>query len=186
MRQLIVNACCFSDVAFTLLASFRGLAVSPRASFERLTLYHSRVLKQAVIFRVVLRSRPDLRCIKSHRRSPLPFSARRRAALSPRVCNLYSAQRSIYSTLPDCRTNPKRRSARRGMRRALRTQAFRGILLACCSVTLRAGSICVRGMLAQRMESSGEPRQIQPVRGDAAARTDRGASESLIGYFLPV
>ena len=169
MRQLIVNACSLSDVAFTLLVSFRGLAVSLRTSFERLTLYHSRVIKQAAIFRVVLRSRPDLRCIKSHRRSPLPFSARRRAALSRRVCNLHSAQRSIYFTLPDCRPNPKRGSARRGMRRALQTQAFRGILLACCSVTPRAGSVCVRGMLAQRMESSGEPRQIQPVRGCGCA-----------------
>lgn len=36
------------------------------------------------------------------------FSARRRAALSPRVCSLHSAQRSIYFTLPDCRPNPKR------------------------------------------------------------------------------
>lgn len=75
MRQLIVNACSLSDVAFTLLVSFRGLAVSPRTSFERLTLYHSRVIKQAVIFRVVLRSRPDLRCIKSHCGSFLPYFA---------------------------------------------------------------------------------------------------------------
>lgn len=64
MRQLIVNACSLSDVAFTLLVSFRGLAVSPRTSFERLTLYHSRVIKQAVILRAVLRSRYDLRCIE--------------------------------------------------------------------------------------------------------------------------
>lgn len=49
LRQLIVNACSLSDVAFTLLASFRGLAVSPCASFERLTLYHSRAIKQAKI-----------------------------------------------------------------------------------------------------------------------------------------
>ena len=63
-RQLIVNACSLSDVAFTLLALFRGLAVSPCASFERLTLYHSRVIKQADILRAVFRSRPDLRCIE--------------------------------------------------------------------------------------------------------------------------
>ena len=50
LRQLIVNARSFSKVAFTLLASFRGLAVSPCASFERLTLYHSRVIKQAIFF----------------------------------------------------------------------------------------------------------------------------------------
>ena len=75
LRQLIVNARSLSKVAFTLLASFRGLAVSPRASFERLTLYHSRVIKQAVIFRVVFRLRPDLRCIECHRGRPLPFFA---------------------------------------------------------------------------------------------------------------
>lgn len=75
LRQLIVNARSLSDVAFTLLASFRGLAVSPRASFERHTLYHSRVIKQAVIFRAVFQSRPDLRCIEGHRRKPLPFFA---------------------------------------------------------------------------------------------------------------
>ena len=75
LRQLIVNARSLSKVAFTLLASFRGLAVSPHASFERHTLYHSRVIKQAVIFRVVFRSRPDLRCIEGHRRRPLPFFA---------------------------------------------------------------------------------------------------------------
>lgn len=74
LRQLIVNACSLSDVAFTLLASFRGLAVSPCASFERLTLYHSRVIKQAVILRVVLQSRPDLRCIEGHRRRHSPSS----------------------------------------------------------------------------------------------------------------
>ena len=74
MRQLIVNACSLSKVAFMLLASFRGLAVSPFASFERLTLYHSRVIKQAVIFRAVFRSRPDLRCIEGHRRRPSPSS----------------------------------------------------------------------------------------------------------------
>lgn len=36
------------------------------------------------------------------------FSAHRRVALSPRVCSLHSAQRSIYFTLPDCRPSPKR------------------------------------------------------------------------------
>ena len=159
-RQLIVNACSLSDVAFTLLASFRGLAVSSCASFERLTLYHSRVIKQADILRVVLQSRPDLRCIECHRRRPPPSSpkflpdvrrfcrdpsAHRRVALSPRVCSLHSAQRSIYFTHPACRLNPKRRSARRGMRRALRTQAFRGILLACCLVTLMVGSTSMWG-----------------------------------------
>ena len=75
LRQLIVNARSLSKVAFTLLASFRGLAVSPRASFERLTLYHSRVIKQAVIFRVVFRSRPDLRCIEGHCGSLLLYFA---------------------------------------------------------------------------------------------------------------
>ena len=75
LRQLIVNACSLSDVAFTLLASFRGLAVSPCASFERLTLYHSRVIKQADILRAVFRLRPDLQCIERHRRRPLPFFA---------------------------------------------------------------------------------------------------------------
>lgn len=40
-----------------------------------------------------------------------------------------------------------------------------GISLATCSVTLGTGSVCVRGMLAQRMESSGPLWQIQPVRG---------------------
>ena len=39
-----------------------------------------------------------------------------------------------------------------------------GISLATCSVTLMAGSTCVRGVLARRTESSGKPRQIQPVR----------------------
>ena len=39
-----------------------------------------------------------------------------------------------------------------------------GISLAACSVTLMAGSTCVRGVLARRTESSGESRQIQPVR----------------------
>lgn len=39
-----------------------------------------------------------------------------------------------------------------------------GISLAACSVTLMAGSTCVRGVLARRTESSGKPRQIQPVR----------------------
>lgn len=38
-----------------------------------------------------------------------------------------------------------------------------GISLAACSVTLMAGSTCVRGVLARRTESSGKPRQIQPV-----------------------
>lgn len=75
LRQLIVNARSLSKVAFTFLALFRGLAVSPCASFERLTLYHSRVIKQADILRVVLQSCPDLRCIECHRRSPLPFFA---------------------------------------------------------------------------------------------------------------
>lgn len=75
LRQLIVNACSLSNVAFTLLASFRGLVVSSCASFERLTLYHSRVIKQADFLRAVFRSRPDLRCIEGHRRRPLPFFA---------------------------------------------------------------------------------------------------------------
>lgn len=74
-QQLIVNVRLLSKVAFTLLASFRGLAVSPRASFERLTLYHSRVIKQADILRAVFRLRPDLQCIERHRRRPLPFFA---------------------------------------------------------------------------------------------------------------
>lgn len=39
-----------------------------------------------------------------------------------------------------------------------------GISLAACSVTLMAGSTCVRGVLTRRTESSGESRQIQPVR----------------------
>lgn len=39
-----------------------------------------------------------------------------------------------------------------------------GISLAACSVTLMAGLTCVRGVLARRTESSGKPRQIQPVR----------------------
>lgn len=39
-----------------------------------------------------------------------------------------------------------------------------GISIAACSVTLMAGSTCVRGVLARRTESSGKPRQIQPVR----------------------
>ena len=43
-----------------------------------------------------------------------------------------------------------------------------GISLAACSVTLMAGSTCVRGVLARRTESSGKPRQIQPARGDAS------------------
>lgn len=38
-----------------------------------------------------------------------------------------------------------------------------GISLVACSVTLMAGSTCVRGVLARRTESSGKPRQIQPV-----------------------
>ena len=75
LRQLIVNARLLSKVAFTLLVSFRGLAVSPCTSFERLTLYHSRVIKQAVIFRAVLRSRHDLRCIERHCGSFLPYFA---------------------------------------------------------------------------------------------------------------
>lgn len=73
--QLIVNACSLSDVAFTLLASFRGLAVSPCASFERLTLYHSRVIKQADFLRVALQSRHGLRCIERHCGSLLPYFA---------------------------------------------------------------------------------------------------------------
>lgn len=39
-----------------------------------------------------------------------------------------------------------------------------GISLVACSVTLMAGSTCVRGVLARRTESSGKSRQIQPVR----------------------
>lgn len=76
LRQLIVNVRSLSKVAFTLLASFRGLAVSLCASSERLTLYHSRVIKQTDILRVVLQSRPDLRCIECHRRRPPPLLRR--------------------------------------------------------------------------------------------------------------
>lgn len=75
LRQLIVNARSLSKVAFTLLASFRGLAVSPCASFERHTLYHSRVIKQADILRVVLQLRHGLRCIERHCGSLLPYFA---------------------------------------------------------------------------------------------------------------
>ena len=48
------------------------------------------------------------RCRRPLATSRSQFSARRRAALSRRVCNLHSAQRSIYFTLPDRRPNPKR------------------------------------------------------------------------------
>lgn len=74
LRQLIVNARSLSKVAFTFLALFRGLAVSPCASFERHTLYHCRVIKQVDILRAVFRSRPDLRCIEGHRRDHSPSS----------------------------------------------------------------------------------------------------------------
>lgn len=50
-------------------------ALIPSASFERLTLYHSRVIKQVDIFRAVLRPRLDSRRIESHRQShPLFFT----------------------------------------------------------------------------------------------------------------
>ncbi len=93
------------------------------------------------------------------------FSARRRAALSPRVCSLHSAQRSIYFTLPAL-SLPKRNAE---VPAAFRNGHFEcvlsvGISLAAYSVTLMAGSTCVRGVLARRTESSGKPRQIQPVR----------------------
>ena len=159
-RQLIVNACSLLDVAFTLLASFRGLAVSPCASFERLTLYHSRVIKQAVFSerfsdRVPIcdasraiagdHSPSSPKFLPDVRRFCHDPSAHRRVALSPRVCNLHGAQCSIYFTHPACRLNPKRGSARRVRRRALRTQAFRGVLLDCCLVTLMAGSTSMWG-----------------------------------------
>ena len=141
LRQLIVNACSLSDVAFTLLASFRGLAVSllvllracpdsaepaplpillslssfqpapillglpgsqpaliVPASFERLTLYHSRVIKQAVIFRAVLRSRLESRRIESHRQSPPPlFSSPNFLLDVRRFCRPFPASRLLSS-----------------------------------------------------------------------------------------
>ena len=48
------------------------------------------------------------RCHRPLATSRAQFSARRRAALPPRACNLRGAQFSIDFTLPDCRPNPKR------------------------------------------------------------------------------
>lgn len=182
LRQLIVNARSLSKVAFTLLASFRGLAVSPCASFERLTLYHSRVIKQADILRVVLQSRPDLRCIECHRRRPPPLLRRNFcsmcagfAATRPPAAVSLSRLASAISMARNSRSTSRFQLCRSPNENAEVPAAFRnghfecelsvGISLAACSVTLMAGSTCVRRMLAQRMESSGPLRQIQPVRG---------------------
>lgn len=113
------------------------------------------------------------------------FSAHRRVALSPRVCSLHSAQRSIYFTLPDCRPSPKRCSARRGTRRALRTQAFSGNL-ACCLLGYADGGINLR---------AGGSRPANGIVGQAAADstcaemrsralTARHLYLSAVGFYL--
>ena len=154
LRQLIVNARSLSKVAFTLLALFRGLAVSPLASFERLTLYHSRVIKQADILRVVLQSCPDLRCIECHRRSPRH---------SPPIFLARNSRSTSRFQL--CRSPNENAEVPAAFRNGhFECELSVGISLAACSVTLMAGSTCVRGVLARRTESSGKSRQIQPVR----------------------
>lgn len=165
-RQLIVNACSLSDVAFTLLASFRGLAVSPCASFERHTLYHSRVIKQAVIFRVVLQSRPDLRCIEGHRWRPPPLLRRNFclmcagfAATRPliavslsRLASAISMAHNAQSTLPIqlVASTQNAEAPAVGCGGRFGRKLFRGISLAACLVTLMAGSTSMWGKPRRR------------------------------------
>lgn len=161
LRQLIVNARSLSKVAFTLLASFRGLAVSPCASFERHTLYHSRVIKQAVIFRVVFDRVPicdaSSAIVGAFSPSSLIFfcsmcagfaATRPLIAVSlSRLASAISMAHNAQSTLPIqlVASTQNAEAPAVGCGGRFRRKLSGGILLTCCLVTLMAGSTSMWG-----------------------------------------
>ena len=109
------------------------------------------------------------------------FSARRRAALSPRVCSLHSAQRLIYFTLPDLSAQPKTSKRPPWDAAGASDASFQGNL-ACLLLGYAGGRVqsACGGCSPSEWNRRARCGRFN-LCGDAVARTDCLAPESLTG-----
>lgn len=135
-----------------------------RMQVERGSPYPSRACSPLAVYRVARLPGPGGAIVLSQRHArSFPLAAVPLSPLASAVSIAHNAQSTSRFQL--CRSPNENAEVPAAFRNGhFECGLSVGISLAACSVTLMAGSTCVRGVLARRTESSGKPRQIQPVR----------------------
>ena len=140
-------------------ASLMSLA---RMQVERGSPYPSRACSPLAVYRSLARPWRCRRPLSQRHARSFPLTAVPLSHLASAVSIARNVQSTSRFQIVGPAQNAEAPAVGRGVRFGRKLSV--GISLATCSVTLMVGSTCVRGVLARRTESSGKPRQIQPVR----------------------
>ena len=142
-------------------ASLLSLA---RMQVERGSPYPSRACSPLAVYRAARLPGPGGAVVLSQRHArSFPLAAVPLSHLAPAISMARNSRSTSRFQL--CRSPNENAEVPAAFRNGhFECELSVGISLAACSVTLMAGSTCVRGALARRTESSGKARQIQPVR----------------------